>query len=103
MKTIYGRASCGTARTLCIALFLLCTFIAPLAGTANARSSLQTASADFPVVDPLYIYQQLAYLTSHFQRREAGYVANQGHDRFAAYWEQEMAHNLQGFGPQINT
>jgi hypothetical protein len=101
MKTIHGRVSYGTARTLCIVLLLLCTFMAPLAGTANARGLLRTASADFPVVDPLYIYQQLAYLTSHFQRREAGYVANQGHDRFAAYWAQEMAHNLQGFDPQI--
>ena len=57
--------------------------------------------ADFPIADPLYIYNQLAYTTSHFQQREAGYVSNQGHDQFAAYWAQEMAKNLQGFGPQV--
>ena len=64
---------------------------------ARAEGDIQ----DFPVVDPNYIYSQLAYLTTNFQRREAGYVAGQGHDRFAAYWSQEMMRNLQGFGPQV--
>ncbi len=59
------------------------------------------ASLDFPVPDPLYIYNQFAYVTSHFQRREAGYTANQGHDQFAAYWTQEMVNNLAGFGAQV--
>ncbi|HEV2582050.1 MAG TPA: M28 family peptidase, partial [Ktedonobacteraceae bacterium] len=59
------------------------------------------AGLDFPVPDPLYIYDQFSYVTSHFQRREAGYTANGGHDQFAAYWAQEMATNLAGFGAQI--
>ncbi len=62
--------------------------------------------ADFPTVDPTYTYDQLFYVATHFQRREAGYDANlpvsvNGHDEFAAYWEQEMLHSLQGFGAQV--
>lgn len=67
----------------------------------SAQTLPTVAQSETPAVDPLYIYQQLAYLTSQFQRREAGYVAQGGHDRFAAYWSQEMARNLQGFGPRI--
>src|SRR5579863_9378413 len=86
------------------------SFILPIsanvhANTRTPRNStiahLPQAIANFPVPDPLYIYSQQSYLTSHFQQRQAGYTANQGHDQFAAYWSQEMAKNLQGFGPQI--
>ena len=94
-----------TLRTPCLWLLLmgqLCGSFSlfPLAAHPQMKAR-QTASADFPVVDPLYIYSQFAYLTSHFQQREAGYVAGQGHDHFASYWAQEMARNLQGFAPQI--
>ena len=65
----------------------------------SSRNSL--ASLDFPVPDPLYIYNQFAYVTSHFQRREAGYTVNQGHDQFAAYWTQEMMNNLADLGAQV--
>ncbi|HEU0001119.1 MAG TPA: M28 family peptidase [Ktedonobacteraceae bacterium] len=76
----------------------------PLNTLAQTRVSNATRNSpvnlDFPVPDPLYIYNQFAYVTSHFQRREAGYTANQGHDQFAAYWTQEMMNNLAGFGAQ---
>src|SRR5258708_4009267 len=71
------------------------------------RSISQTrALADFPTVDPNYIYSQLYYMATNFQHRESGYDMNlpvsiNGHDEFAAYWAQEMMHNLQGFGAQI--
>nr|MBA2284168.1 hypothetical protein [Ktedonobacteraceae bacterium] len=63
----------------------------------------QGALMDFPAVDPNYIYDQLFYMVTHFQRREAGYhkdvpVSVSGHDAFAAYWSQEMVRDLQGFG-----
>ena len=63
------------------------------------------ASVGFPTVDPSYIYDQLFYIATNFQRREAGYDNNQpvtvnGHDEFAAYWQSAMLNNLQGFGAQ---
>lgn len=71
-----------------------------------ARSYRQQGLADFPTVDPNYIYDQLFYIATHFQHREAGYDNNlpvnvNGHDEFAAYWSQEMLNDLQGFGPQV--
>jgi hypothetical protein len=103
MKKVNGRANLRALhlRGACVILVVACNLLIPFANTADARGSRQAASADFPVVDPLYIYTQLAYLTANFQQREAGYVANQGHDRFAAYWTQEMARNLQGVGPRV--
>jgi PKD repeat protein len=90
--------------TSCILVFTL-SFLLPISANATIHkaSTAQRAQAitNFPVVDPIYIYNQLAYLTSNFQSREAGYTINQGHDRFAAYWSQEMLRNLQGFGPQV--
>ena len=73
---------------------------ASMAG-ASPATTLRAGIADVPIVDPNYIYNQLSYLTSNFQQREAGYTANAGHDQFAAYWSQEMVKNLQGFGPQV--
>jgi len=89
-------------------IFML-SFLLPLGINANAYTSdtahtttyLPQSNTDFPVVDPNYIYNQLAYTTTNFQERQAGYVANAGHDQFAAYWSQEMVKNLQGFGPQV--
>src|SRR5258708_4456056 len=103
MRTVNGRPNLRAQhlRGACVILVVVCNLLIPFANPASARGSRPAASADFPVVDPLYIYTQLAYLTSNFQRREAGYMANQGHDRFAAYWTQEIARNLQGFGSQV--
>src|SRR5207248_3152868 len=64
------------------------------------------AAADFASVDPDYVYDQLAYLATHFLHREAGFddhlpaTAN-GHDEFAAYWADEMSRDLAGFAPQV--
>ena len=85
--------------TITIGSFLPLNVIAQTRVSNASHSPL--ATLDFPVPDPLYIYNQFAYVTSHFQRREAGYTANQGHDQFAAYWTQEMVNNLAGFGAQV--
>lgn len=90
----------------------LCAFVIGLLLPATVRASTPNVSyqqhtlADFPTVDPNYIYDQLFYMVTHFQRREAGYdnslpVTVNGHDEFAAYWSQEMMSDLQGFGPQV--
>src|SRR6185437_13766236 len=99
MKRTNGRAL--FLRGCCAVLIIGCNLLFAQASSVAVRAVAPADNADFPVVDPLYIYNQLAYLTTNFQQREAGYVANQGHDRFAAYWSQEMARNLQGFDPQI--
>ncbi|HKT37047.1 MAG TPA: M28 family peptidase, partial [Ktedonobacterales bacterium] len=70
-----------------------------------ARVAPASPAVDFPTVDPSYIYNQLFYMVTHYQRREAGYDNNQpvnvnGHDEFAAYWQAEMLRDLQGFGAQ---
>ncbi|HEX6796520.1 MAG TPA: M28 family peptidase [Ktedonobacterales bacterium] len=63
----------------------------------------QPPTAELPAVDPGYIYDQLAYMATHFQHREAGYdnnlpVSVSGHDEFADYWTHEMLSDLSGFG-----
>lgn len=78
------------------------------AAPATSRQSPAAQASppvDFPTVDPKYIYNQLFYMVTHFQRREAGYDNNQpvnvnGHDEFAAYWQAEILRDLQGFGAQ---
>jgi peptidase M28-like protein/PKD domain-containing protein len=89
---------------------LLASTLLPLsAATAAARAPAASASAvrrappDLPAVDPAYVYEQLAYMATHFQRREAGYdtnlpVTQNGHDEFADYWQAEMLRDLDGFG-----
>ena len=62
--------------------------------------------ADFPTVDPAYIYDQLAHVATSYLHREAGYdnglpPDQNGHDEFAAYWAQEMQADLAGFGPVV--
>ncbi len=73
------------------------------AGATQPRAA--SAAVGFPTVDPGYIYDQLFYMATHFQRRESGYDNNlpvtvNGHDEFAAYWQAEMLRDLQGFGAQ---
>jgi hypothetical protein len=73
---------------------------------AVGQRQQRQALADFPTVDPNYIYDQLFYIATSFQHREAGYDNNlpvilNGHDEFATYWSQEMMRNLAGFGPQV--
>lgn len=90
-------------RSIVILVYLSVFFLSAPSAQAHFLTAAQKPAAlqDFPVVDPNYVYSQFAYVTANFQQRQAGYVAGQGHDRFAAYWAQEMVRNLQGFGPQV--
>src|SRR2546430_1591604 len=94
----------------CCLFLLVMGFLLPASMPAYAGSPKvghqRHALADFPTVDPNYIYDQLFYMATSFQHREAGYDNNlpvniNGHDEFASYWSQEMVKNLAGFGPQI--
>src|SRR6266567_2748833 len=98
--------------SVCGVIFLIASFLLPATLPAYAhtdRTSAQRrpqALTDFPTVDPNYIYDQLFYMATSFQHREAGYDNNlpaniNGHDEFATYWSQEMVKNLDGFGPQV--
>lgn len=84
-----------------------CAPSSPPAGQATPPDSPGIAlQRDFPTVDPNYIYLQLAYMTTRFQARQAGYGASQGatldgHDGFASYWAQAMLRNLAGFGASV--
>ncbi len=84
----------------CLCMLIFGTFLSLAVTAPTPRLHAQKAApADFPTVNPDYIYDQLFYMVTHFQHREAGY-GNSGHDAFASYWSQEMLHNLQGFGTQ---
>ncbi|HYX48622.1 MAG TPA: M28 family peptidase [Ktedonobacteraceae bacterium] len=90
-------------------LILTFSFLIPATTNATTHNSLhqQTTGADFPTVDPNYIYDQLAYMVTNYQHREAGYDNNlpvnvNGHDEFATYWAQEMQRDLTGFGPYVS-
>ena len=96
----------------CCLIFLAISSLLTLASTTpvsanNPKSyTSQHARQDFPTVDPNYIYDQLFFMATSFQHREAGYdnnlpVNENGHDEFAAYWSQEISQNLAGFGPQV--
>ena len=101
-------------RTIAICCFFafLTGFVLPSTVTTHTAqehptniNQHQQALADFPAVDPNYIYDQLYYMVTHYQHRESGYDNNlpvnvNGHDEFASYWTQEITKNLQGFGPQ---
>jgi len=96
---------------VCCSLLLAIGFLLPALTVGPAQAStLQIAHSQaavaFPTVDPDYIYNQLFYMVTHYQHREAGYDTNlppsvNGHDEFAAYWAQEMQRDLQGFGAQV--
>ena len=94
----------------CLFMLFVSMFAVGTSITGYAHSSTNSkqllAQADFPTVDPNYIYDQLYYMATSFQHREAGYDTNlppklNGHDEFANYWAQEMGRNLAGFGPQV--
>src|SRR5947209_12201897 len=95
---------------ICCLFILAMSPLLPATLPAYASSSKISDSphtlADFPTVDPNYIYDQLFYMVTNFQHREAGYDNNlpvnvNGHDEFANYWSQEMLRNLPGFGAQV--
>ena len=98
------------ASLCCLCLLLISSCLMVTTTITHAGSSTSNtqphALADFPTVDPNYIYDQLYYMATNFQHREAGYDNNlaakyNGHDEFANYWAQEMTRNLAGFGPQV--
>jgi hypothetical protein len=97
--------------TICCLITLISSFLLPVTTMASTRTQSgntllhSSGLADFPTVDPNYIYDQLFYMATHYQHREAGYDNNlpvnvNGHDEFASYWTQEITKDLQGFGPQ---
>ena len=96
-------------KLLLIVPIMLLVFLFPLSIQVNAASSRTISNSarntsslnnDFPTVNPNYIYDQLFTMVTRYQHRQSGYSEN-GHDGFAAYWAQEMTHDLQGFGPQV--
>src|SRR2546421_4485832 len=91
-----------------LAISSLLTFVSPTTASASSpKSTIQDRTlADFPTVDPNYIYNQLFYMVTNFQHREAGYDNNlpvnvNGHDEFANYWSQELMRDVAGFGAQV--
>src|SRR5258707_8620821 len=94
-------------RLCCVSAFII-GLLLPTAAIASPsyQQHTQPYSPGFPAADPSYIYDQLFYMVTHFQRREAGYDANlpvnvNGHDDFAAYCSDEILHDLQVFGLQV--
>ncbi len=105
------RRSVSSLFLLVIGSLLAVSCLLPAALPAHASSARVNSPpprpADFPTVDPNYIYDQLFYMATSFQHREAGYDSNlplniNGHDEFAAYWAQEMRQDLAGFGPLVS-
>ena len=91
---------------LCPLMLLLMLPLLNVALPASVLAKTSDTGSSMPVADPNYIYHQLEYMSTSFQKREAGYDANlpinqNGHDEFAHYWSQEISRNLQGFAPQV--
>lgn len=92
------------AYVLWLVLFTL-TVLFPPSSIASTHSSQLRRTSSTPGIDASYIYQQLAYMATHFQRREAGYDTNlppvaNGHDEFANYWVAQMLSLLHPYGAQ---
>src|SRR5690348_10590650 len=93
----------------CTAALLVAFALSPASALAASRSlssaatsAVHSAATDALAVDPDYVYAQLDYLATHFLRREAGFDNGlapdvNGHDEFAAYWEQEVGRDLGGY------
>jgi hypothetical protein len=95
------------AYLLWLLLFTL-SIIFPPTSLASPHQGPVRRATTVPGIDAGYIYQQLAFLATHFQRREAGYdtdlppVAN-GHDEFARYWVKQMLSLLSAYGAQVTS
>jgi len=92
------------AHFLWLVLFTLSVLFPP-SSIASAHSSPLRRTSTIPGIDASYIYQQLAYMATHFQRREAGYDTNlppiaNGHEEFASYWVAQMLSLLRPYGAQ---
>ena len=71
---------------------------AAMLATRSSKPRQSPAQAG-PVIDPNFIYGQLAFMATRFQQREAGYRADaSGHAGFADYWTTEMLRLLSPFG-----
>jgi hypothetical protein len=69
------------------------------AATHHTGRTRVSADSRVPGIDPRFIYDQLAYMATHFQHREAGYAAGgAGHDAFARYWTAQMLQLLGRYG-----
>ena len=91
----------AASRFSLVLIFLFCIMLSfPQEVRGHSFTSTSSRTSDFPTVNPDYVYDQLFYMVTHFQHREAGY-SQSGHDAFAAYWTQEITRNLQGFNPQV--
>jgi hypothetical protein len=110
MARVDGRSWRSWSRYLVLlGLIALLASACETGSTAPASATntpLPPIQQDFPAVDPDYIYDQLLALVTPNLRREAGYDTNlppdqNGHDEFAAAWAQEMAKQLDGFGPAV--
>lgn len=102
MPKLISRASLPWLIVFVLAMTLTPTAFANNRSLTNAPAHPR-ATADVPGIDPNYIYQQLDYMVTHFQRREAGYDTNlppevNGHDEFASYWTQQMLSLLGSYG-----
>ena len=96
-----SRAMAGLLGMLALALVVTACNTPRHTSTTPTQTPASVAT-DFATVDPAYIYNQLAYMTTRFQHREAGYDTTlpplvNGHDEFAAYWSKEMSANLAGY------
>lgn len=102
MPTYFSRALLSW-----LALFTMAITLTPAAFASSSHLAntpiKQQAAIDVPGIDPGFIYQQLDYMVTHYQHREAGYDTNlpatvNGHDEFATYWTQEMLSLLDNYG-----
>ena len=87
-----------------LALLLVACASPTISVRPTPTPSAPVVSGDAPAIDPDYIYDQLATMTSRFPHREAGYDTGlppeqNGHDEYADYWIAEMTRLLAGFGP----
>jgi hypothetical protein len=101
---LHERAIAHVASLTLLALLLVACASPTTSVESTPTPSAPVVSGDAPAIDPNYIYDQLAMMTSRFQHREAGYDTGlpperNGHDEYAEYWTAEMSRLLAGFGP----
>jgi hypothetical protein len=104
-KTRLTERAIAVISVLALLALLLVACASPTTSVKQTPTpSAPVVSGDAPAIDPDYIYDQLATMTSRFQHREAGYDTGlspeqNGHDEYADYWIAEMSRLLAGFGP----
>jgi hypothetical protein len=106
MPTLRRSSACAGALALLLTLLLGACTTPTVNHQPTDTPEGPATRADFPTVDPGYIYDQLFTMATRYVHREAGYDTGlppdqNGHDEFAAYWAQEMTKQLDGFGPTV--